>query len=90
MMCPTFPRSNRGTAAALVTLSLTAALLVAPARAAEPGDDTSDGWKKVLSFAHCAVNVFRAVTPTDWTIAFLDCSRLFMEEPPLPGSGGQP
>jgi len=25
----------------------------------------------------------------DWMVAFIDCSRLFLEEPPLPG-GGQP
>jgi len=74
-----------GYPASLVTLSLLAFLLAAPARAADPDDATADGWKKVLSFAHCAVNVFRAVTPMDWTVAFLDCGRLLAEEPALPG-----
>ena len=81
---------HAGYPAALVTLSLLAALLVAPARAAEPGDDASDGWRKVLSFAHCAINVFRAVSPADWSIAIVDCGRLFAEEPPFPGGGGRP
>jgi len=79
-------RSIRGGPAALVTLSLLAALLAPPARAADPGDDvTAEGWKKVFAFAHCAFNVFRAVTPGDWTVAFLDCGRLLAEEPALPG-----
>jgi len=79
-------RSIRGASAALATPLLLAALLAAPARAADPGDDvTAEGWKKVFAFAHCAVNVFRAVTPADWTVAFLDCGRLLAEEPALPG-----
>lgn len=83
-------RGSRGGARSnvLAALALAALLTVPPARAA--GDDqTPDGWKKVLSFGHCAVNVFRAVTPADWAIAVFDCTRLFLEEPPLPG-GGQP
>ena len=79
-------RIIRGAPAALATLSLLAALLAVPARAADPGEDvTAEGWKKVFSFAHCAVNVFRAVTPADWTVAFLDCGRLLAEEPTMPG-----
>ena len=78
-----------GCRAALVVLALAAALNVAPARASEEGDYTADGWKKVFSFARCSFHVFRAITPTDWMVAFIDCSRLFLEEPPLPG-GGQP
>jgi len=74
-----------GYPAALVTLSLLAALLAVPARAADPDDVTAEGWKKVLSFAHCAINVFRAVTPADWTVAFIDCGRLLAEEPTMPG-----
>ena len=78
-----------GPAAVLVALAL-AAQLAAPARAADPGDgQTVEGWKKVLSFARCALNVFRAMTPTDWMVATLDCGRLMMEEPTYPG-GGQP
>jgi hypothetical protein len=84
-------RSIRGAPAAIVTLSLAAALLVPAGQAfADSGveDGAEDGWKKVLQFARCAVHVFRAVTPADWSIAFLDCGRLMMEEPTLPG--GQP
>jgi len=82
------PRSIRGRPAAIVTLALVLSMCVQPARAAG-GDDTDEGWKKVLSFARCALNVFRAMTPTDWMVATLDCGRLMMEEPTYPG-GGQP
>ena len=78
-----------GYRAALVVLTLAAALHAAPARASEVDDYATDGWKKVLSFARCSFHVFRAITPADWMVAFFDCSRLFLEEPPLPG-GGQP
>lgn len=81
-------RSIRGVPAAIVTLSLAAALLI-PAGQAVAGSGEEDGveygWKKVLQFARCAVHVFRAVTPADWSVAFLDCGRLMMEEPTLPG-----
>jgi len=87
-MSPKIVRSIRGAPAALVTFTLALSLCVAPARAAG-GDDTDEGWKKVLSFARCALNVFRAMTPTDWMVATLDCGRLMMEEPTYPG-GGQP
>jgi|RhiMethySRZTD1v2_1073278.scaffolds.fasta_scaffold809290_2 hypothetical protein len=78
-----------GYRAAFVALALAAALHVAPARASEEDDLTAEGWKKVLSFGRCAFHVFRAITPVDWMVAFIDCSRLFLEEPPFPG-GGQP
>ena len=83
---------SAGRPAALAMLMLTAALLVPPARAADAATDggTAEGWKKVLAFAHCAANVFRAATPADWAVAFTDCGRLFLEEPPWPGGGGQP
>jgi hypothetical protein len=87
-------RSNRGRPgvagyrAALVALALAASFHVAPARASAGDDVSAEGWKKVLSFARCAFHVFRAITPTDWMVASIDCSRLFLEEPPLPG--GQP
>jgi len=74
-------------AAALVMLTLTLSLGAQPARA-DGGDDTADGWKKVIAFARCALNVFRAVTPTDWMVAATDCGRLVLEEPTWPG--GQP
>ena len=79
---------SAGSTATLVAIALTVSLLAPPARAAS-GGDTDEGWKKVVAFARCAVNVFRAVTPADWTVAFLDCTRLYLEEPALPG-GGQP
>ena len=78
-----------GYRAALVVIALAAALQVAPARASEADDQTADGWKKVLSFGRCSFHVLRAITPVDWMVALIDYSRLFLEEPPLPG-GGQP
>ena len=78
-----------GYRAALVMLALAAALQAAPARASEADDHTADGWIKVVRFARCSFHVFRAITPTDWMVAVIDCGRLFLEEPPLPG-GGQP
>ena len=79
---------SAGCAAAIVLLALSA-LLVTPARAADPAldGDTADGWKKVLAFTPCAANVFRAVTPVGWLVAVTDCGRLFLEEPPWPGAG---
>ena len=76
-----------GPAVALVMLSLTLSLCAPPAHA-DGGDETADGWKKVLAFARCAISVFRAVTPTDWLVATVDCGRLVLEEPTWPG--GQP
>ena len=81
-------RSIRGAPVSFVAFALALSLLVQPARASG-GDDTDEGWKKVLAFARCALNVFRAMTPTDWMVATLDCGRLMMEEPTYPG-GGQP
>ena len=75
--------------AALAALALAASLCAPPARAADPESGTDEGWKKVLAFSRCAVHVFRAVTPVDWAVAFIDCGRLFLEEPALPG-GGRP
>ena len=81
-------RPGAGYPALLAALALTAALLAAPARAADPGDgQTDEGWKKVLAFTRCALNVFRAVTPTDWMVAAIDCGRLMMDEPTYPGGG---
>jgi hypothetical protein len=85
--CSIRARGGPRSPAALVPLALALVLCVQPARAASD-EDTADGWKKVIAYARCALNVFRAVTPTDWTVAFLDCGRLYLEEPTLPG--GQP
>ena len=84
-------RRIRGAPGALAMLVLLTSLLVTPARAGDQvqGDDTDDGWKKVLAYGRCALNVFRAVTPVDWTVAFLDCGRLYLEESPTP-VGGRP
>ena len=79
-------RSTRGPAA-LVALALAASLCVSPARAAVGDDGGAEGWKKVLAFARCAINVFRAVTPTDWMVATIDCGRLMLDEPTYPGGG---
>ena len=77
-------RRIRGAPGALATLALLALVLVAPARAADSAEDgdTEDGWKKVIAYARCAFNVFRAVGPTGWSVAFFDCTRLYMSEPP--------
>ncbi len=78
-------RAPRGPA----LLALLLVLAVAPnARAfdADGSDQTDEGWKKVLSYGRCAFEVFKAANPVEWTAAFLDCTRLFLAEPPLPGS----
>lgn len=76
---------------ALVALAL-ATFVLAPsaARAADPDvpSETADGWRKVLSYSRCAFQVFRALTPTDWTSALLDCGRTFLEESPAPPADG--
>ena len=65
-----------------VLLTLLLLLCVSPAtRAAESGTDTTaDGWKKVFAYARCALEVWKAVTPADWTLAFLDCGHTFLDE----------
>lgn len=76
---------------ALVALAF-ATVVLAPsaARAADPDvpSETADGWRKVLSYSRCAFQVFRALTPTDWTSALLDCGRTFLEESPAPPADG--
>jgi len=84
-------RRTRGAPGALASLMLLALLIAAPAaRAADPDApiDTTEGWKKVVSYARCAFLVFVATTPTDWATAFFDCSRTYLAEPPTPGGGG--
>jgi hypothetical protein len=69
-------------------LVLAAFLAFAPCALASDPDwpsDTDDGWRKVLAYGRCALQVFGAVTPPQWGAAFLDCARLFLAEPPLPG-----
>lgn len=51
------------------------------------GDNTAEGWKKVVAYAGCAFGVFRAVTPVDWAGAMLACSKLFLDEPASPNGG---
>ena len=65
-------------------LALLLLLCVAPAtRAAETDPEpTADGWRKVLAYARCAFEMFKAITPTDWGAAFFDCGRTFLDEPP--------
>lgn len=82
----TFTRNRRRHAAALLTMS--AFLAFAPcALAAEPDEppDTDDGWRKVIAYSRCAVQVFFASTPVQWSAAFFDCARTFLAEPPLGG-----
>lgn len=76
---------------ALVALAfVTVVLAPSAARAADPDvpSETADGWRKVLSYSRCAFQVFRALTPTDWTSALLDCGRTFLEESPAPPADG--
>lgn len=80
-----------GLRTALVALAL-ATVVLAPsvARAADPDvpSETADGWRKVLAYSRCAFQVFRALTPTDWTSALLDCGRTFLAESPAPSADG--
>ena len=81
-------RRIRGAPGALAVLMLFASLVAPPVRAAGDASgsgDADEGWKKVVAYAHCAFSVFRAVTPLDWSAALLTCTRLFMEEPSVPG-----
>lgn len=85
---------HRRTRGALVMLALAALSFASPMAAPEaraagsdsPGD-TAEGWKKVLAYARCAFDVFRAVTPVDWASAGFECTRLFLAEPPLTPGG---
>ncbi len=82
-------RNVRRAPRAPALLTLLILLAVAPNARATDGDwadETDEGWKKVLSYGRCALLVFRAVSPAQWTAAFVDCGRLFLDEPPLPGS----
>ena len=84
-------RKTRGASGALAMLTLLLLLAAAPAaRAADPDapPNPAEGWKKVVSYGRCALLVFMAATPTDWTLAFADCARLYAEEP-LTSNGGR-
>ena len=81
---------NRRRAHATALLTLLSCLALAPhALAADPDwpDESDTGWRKVLAYSRCALQVFSAVTPPQWGAAVLDCTRLFLSEP-APGSGG--
>jgi hypothetical protein len=79
-----FRRAPRALAVAL----LLGGLCLVPIRAAHAaaGDGTDEGWKKVLKYARCVFNVFRAVTPADVMVAVFDCGMTYFDE--APGSGG--
>jgi len=66
-------------------------LALAPpaARAGDPDwpDDAEAGWRKVIAYGRCALQVFVAVTPAQWSAAFMDCGRLYLDEPPAPMGG---
>jgi hypothetical protein len=82
--------STRRTRGAYVLLAAAMLSLAAPVAHAEDPDgsgDTADGWKKVLAYAGCAINVFRAITPVDWVVAMSGCTKLFLDEPPLTSGG---
>jgi len=82
-------RRIRGAPGALAMLTLLMLLTAAPAaRAADPdtSTDTANGWRKVVAYGRCAFLVFVAVTPTDWGVAFFDCTRLFIDESPGGGA----
>ena len=80
-------RRIRGAPAAFGTLVLLALTLAAPvARAAVPvDDDGTDGWKKMIHYARCAMLVFLASNPASWSVAFFDCAHTYESEPPIPG-----
>ena len=69
-------------APALVALVLM--LSMAPGVRAAEGDPepTADGWRKVFAYARCAFEVWKAITPADWGVAFFDCGRTFLDEAP--------
>jgi len=81
-------RRIRGARRTLVLALLLGSFSLLPIGAAHAaiGDDTADGWKKVLKYARCVVNVFRAVTPADIMVAVFDCGTTFLDE--TSGSGG--
>lgn len=74
---------------ASVALALLACLALAPTARAFEGDPdaTADGWKKVFSYARCAFEIWKAITPAEWATAFFDCGRTIMDEP---APGAQP
>jgi len=74
--------------AILAFLTLLATTAVVHAAETDSPDETGDGWRKVVSYGRCAFAVFTAVSPVQWTAAFLDCGKLFLDEPPI--GGGAP
>ena len=80
-------RKTRGAPALLLAAFVLSLQLIAvpAARAADPDapSDTADGWRNVVRYAHCAFLVFTAVSPVEWTMAFADCTRLYMAQASL-------
>jgi hypothetical protein len=74
--------------AVLTFLALLSTTAVVHAGELDAPDETGDGWRKVIAYGRCAFAVFTAVSPVQWTAAFLDCGKLFLDEPPL--GGGTP
>jgi len=82
----------RRRARAVSALFLLSCIALAPptARAGDPDwpDDADAGWRKVIAYGRCALQVFIAVTPAQWSAAFMDCGRLYLDEPSAPMGGG--
>ena len=71
-------------------LALVTLLALAPAARATDGDgpgSVDEGWKKVVAYARCAFEMFIASTPAQWTVAILDCSKQYLDEPRLRSGG---
>jgi len=85
------PLRRRARAAPALFLLMLIALALAPsaARAGDPDwpDDAEAGWRKMIAYGRCALQVFVAVTPAQWSAAFMDCGRLYLDEPPAATGG---
>jgi hypothetical protein len=81
--------SGRRVCAAALLLLLMSTLAPSRAVAGDPdwADDTADGWRKMVAYGRCALQVFAAVTPVQWAAAFMDCGRLYLDEPASPAGG---
>lgn len=77
----------RRSAVLLLVTSLAFAIPVAHANESGAPIEDAEGWRKVIAYAACAWQVFRALTPADVATASLMCGRLLLEEPPTPNGG---